>query len=103
MKTCITCGMPLGGEHANDIGMELPEGPVCKFDCENGKLKSSQEIFHGGIEFFASACTNGDKDLAAKLTRKNMKNLAYWQAHPFAELDGEEATDAQMQEAIAKL
>ena len=40
MKSCMTCGMPLEGNHAGDIGTELPEGFVCRFDWENGKIKS---------------------------------------------------------------
>ncbi|HSR89580.1 MAG TPA: hypothetical protein VLK22_04310 [Candidatus Udaeobacter sp.] len=103
MKTCITCGMPFEGDHANDVALELIEGPVCKFDCENGKIKSGDEIFAGGVSFFAESVTDGDLDLATRLTRKNMKSLAYWQAHPFAKLVGDEATDAEFQVAMAKL
>jgi len=102
MKTCITCSMPLEGAHANDIGMEIPEGPVCKFDSKDGQIKPAQEIFEGGVAFFAKACTGGDMDLAERLTRKNMKSLPYWQSHPFADLEGPEATDRQMQDAMAK-
>ncbi|MCK9361426.1 hypothetical protein M0Q28_04335 [Patescibacteria group bacterium] len=103
MKTCITCGMPLEGEHANDFGMELPEGPVCKFDSENGKLKSGDEIFEGGVVFFTQSAADGDRSLGERLTRKNMKALPYWQAHPFAKLDGPEATDEEFNAAMAKL
>src|SRR5689334_13267697 len=74
MQTCITCGMPFEGNHANDIGMELPEGPVCKFDCENGELKSPQEIFVGGVTYFTDAVAEGDRELAERLTRTNMKS-----------------------------
>jgi len=103
MKSCITCGMPLEGKHANDIGMETSEGPVCKFDSENGKIKSGDEIFEGGVVFFAQATADGDRELATRLTRKNMKSLAYWKAHPFPGLDGDEATDAEFQTAMIKL
>ncbi len=102
-KSCITCGMPFEGAHANDIGLELPEGPVCKFDSANGKVKSGSEIFEGGVTFFAAQCTNGDRDLAARLTRKNMKELPYWQSRLFKELEGVEATDAEFGAAVAKL
>ena len=95
--------MPFVGNHANDIGLELPEGPVCKFDSENGALKPSEEIFDGGVTFFAEACTAGDKDLAARLTRKNMSGLPYWKEHHFPELDGPAATDAEFGAAMAKL
>ncbi len=95
--------MPLEGAHANDIGLELPEGPVCKFDSENGQVKSAEDIFEGGIVFFAGAATDGDRDLAARLTRKNMKALAYWHAHPSPILEGPEATDAEFGVAMSKL
>ena len=103
MKSCITCGMPFEGNHAGDVGMELPEGSVCKFDSENGVLKSPQEIFNGGVEFFTNAVASSDRELGERLTRKNMKALAYWQAHPFEELVGAEATDEEFQNAMAKL
>lgn len=95
--------MPFEGSHENDIGLELPEGPVCKFDSENGQVKSGEAIFEGGVVFFADAVANGDRELAERLTRKNMKSLAYWQAHPFELLAGVEATDAEFQTAMAKL
>ena len=95
--------MPLEGEHANDIGFESPDGLVCKFDSENGKIKDSQAIFEGGVNFFAQAATDGDRELAARLTRKNMNSLPYWQAHPFQELQGDQATDQEFQSAMAKL
>lgn len=103
MKACITCGMPLEGEHANDIGMELPEGLVCRFDCENGSVKTGDEIFEGGVNFFADAVSGGDRDLAARLTRKNMKLLPYWQAHPFEKLAGKEAANEEFKMAMSKL
>ncbi len=103
MKTCITCGMPFEGAHANDIAFELPEGPVCKFDSEDGKLKSGEDIFEGGVMFFADAVADGDRQLATRLTRKNMKALPYWQAHSFALLDGPEATEEEFGVAMAKL
>ena len=103
MRSCITCGMPLEGDHAGDLGLELPEGLVCKFDIENGQVKSAEAIFAGGVTFFAQSCADGDQELAARLTRKNMKALPYWQTRHFAELDGAEATDEEFQAAMAKL
>lgn len=103
MKSCATCAMPLEGNHADDIGLELPEGPVCKFDAENGKIKSGDEIFEGGVMFFADEVADGDRELAARLTRKNMRALPYWQAHPFEKLSGPEATDEEFQTAMSKL
>ncbi len=103
MKFCITCGMPLEGNHANDIGLELPEGPVCKFDSEHGSIKSGDQIFEGGVSFFADAVADGDRELGARITRKNMKSLRYWQIHQFAALAGPEATDDEFCAAMAKL
>jgi len=103
MKTCITCGMPFEGDHANDIGLETSEGPVCKFDSADGKIKPAEEIFQGGVEFFASSAADGDRELAARLTRTNMKNLAHWQQNPFALLDGPTATEEEFGAAMAKL
>jgi hypothetical protein len=103
MKTCITCGMPLEGAHAGDLGFMSPDGPVCKFDSVDGKIKSGEEIFEGGVIFFMDEVADGNRDLAERLTRKNMKSLAYWQAHPFAELDGEMATGEEFGAAMAKL
>lgn len=95
--------MPLEGDHAGDFGMDTPDGPVCKFDIKDGQIKSPEEIFQGGVEFFANTVADGDRDLAARLTRKNMNSLPYWQAHPFAELQGEQATDEEFGTAMAKL
>ena len=76
---------------------------MCKFDSENGMVKSGDQIFDGGVEFFATECTSGDKDAATRLTRKNMSGLAYWKTHHFPELDGPAATDAEFGTAMAKL
>lgn len=95
--------MPFESAHANDIGLETAEGPVCKFDSENGQIKSGQEIFEGGVQFFMQEATSGNRPLAEKLTRKNMNYLPYWKSHPFAGLEGEHATDQEFGEAMAKL
>jgi hypothetical protein len=101
--SCITCGMPLEGTHANDIGLKTAEGPVCKFDVADGKVKEGGEIFKGGVEYFAGSVAVGDRALAERLTRKNMNMLPYWQERPFKELEGEEATDEEFADAMAKL
>lgn len=95
--------MPFEGNHAGDIGLELPEGPVCAFDSADGKVKSGEEIFEGGVDFFTEAAADGDRGLAARLTRSNMSRLPYWQAHHFAELDGEKATETEFREAMSRL
>lgn len=95
--------MPLEGAHAGDTGMEMTDGPVCKFDIEGGALKSPEAIFRGGVEFFLSSAANGDRSLAERLTRKNMRALPYWQSHPFADLSGAEASDDEFAAAMAAL
>lgn len=95
--------MPFEGDHADDIGLMTDDGPICKFDIENGVMKSPEAIYEGGVVFFAEAAADGDRALAERLTRKNMKSLAYWQAHPFDLLNGEEATDEEFMTAMAKL
>ena len=103
MKSCITCGMPFEGGHTGDIALETAEGPVCKFDVKDGAIKSPQDIFHGGVQFFLGAVADGDQALAERLTRKNMKSLDYWKQRPFGELDGPEATEKEFGAAMAKL
>ena len=95
--------MPLEGEHAEHFGMETPDGPVCMHDSENGQIKPPEEIFEGGVQFFLGEVAGEDRGLAERLVRKNMKSLAYWKSHPFAMLDGSEATDEEFAEAMAKL
>lgn len=95
--------MPLEGAHEKDLGMETADGPVCKYDCKDGAIKDGADIFAGGVAFFMTSCTDGDEGLAQRLTRKNMRSLPYWQKHPFAVLDGAEATDEEFGAAMAKL
>ena len=95
--------MPFEGGHTNDIGLETVDGPVCIFDSTDGKIKSGEEIFKGGVEFFLDAVAEGDLDLAQRLTRKNMNRLPYWQTHLFDGLNGPQTTDEEFQTAMAKL
>lgn len=103
MKTCITCGMPLEGEHAGHLGIEVAEGSVCIHDIENGQLKKPEDIFEGGVQFFLSVSGIQDRDLAERLTRKNMNSLEFWKKHPADVLNGPEATDEEFQKAMALL
>ncbi|NBS41420.1 hypothetical protein EBS80_02065 [bacterium] len=95
--------MPFEGTHENDVGLELPDGPVCSFDSENGAVKASEAIFEGGVAFFMEAATGGDRELAARLTRRNMNSLPYWQVRLFASLSGDPASDEEFDTAMAKL
>ena len=76
---------------------------LCIHDIHQGAIKSGEEIFEGGIQFYLSTITNGDRDEAVRLTRKNMNTLPYWQAHPFGLLDGVTASDEEFAAAMKKL
>jgi hypothetical protein len=103
MKTCITCGMPLEGDQAGEIGLELPEGSACIHCVENGTLKKPEDIFEGGVQFFLSLMGDDDRGLAERITRKNMSSLDYWKAHPFASLEGPMVTDEEFAVAMSRL
>ena len=103
MKACITCGMPLEGAHEKDFGFDSADGPVCVHDSQDGKIKSGKEIFQGGVQFFVDAVTGGDRALAERLTRKNMRALPYWEKNPFNELSGEAASNDEFAAAMEKL
>jgi hypothetical protein len=94
--------MPFEGEHQGDVGLETSEGPVCKFDVIDGAIKPSEDIFEGGVQFFLGY-TDGDRALAERLTRKNMKSLSHWQANHFALLDGDQATDDEFGAVMMKM
>lgn len=95
--------MPLEGEHAAHMGLETSEGSVCIHDVENGLIKKPEEVFEGGVQFFLSTLGNGDRDLAERITRKNMKSLEYWKCHPAEVLNGPEATDEEFQSVLGAL
>lgn len=82
--------------------METAEGPVCVHDLRDGSIKAPEEIFEGGVQFFLTIA-DGNRELAERLTRKNMRMLPHWQANHFALLDGEAATDAEFGEAMGRL
>jgi hypothetical protein len=101
MKYCEACGMPLtkpedfagGDENAN----------FCLYCVkEDGSVKSCEEIFEGGVQFFMQAI-GGERELAEKITRKNMKAQNYWQGKNEPLLQGLEATDEEFAEAMRKL
>lgn len=102
MKSCIACSMPL--EDPKDIGGEIEDGPVC-VHCATpeGKVKSCEEVFEGGVQFFMHAVAGTERVLAERLTRKNMKMLPYWQKNGGACLEGTEASEEEFVEAMGKL
>lgn len=99
---CISCGMPLNVQ--TDIGKEIDQGSLCKFCVnEDGSVKSCEKIFEGGIQFFSNSVPGVDRDLAERITRKNMNNQPYWQGANNQCLKGTEATDEEFQTVLNKL
>ena len=102
MKTCIACGMPL--DDPSQIGGKITDGAVCVHcSTPDGNVKSCEEVFEGGVQFFMGAVPNTDRALAEKLTRKNMKNLPHWQKNGCSCLDGEEASEEEFGQALRAL
>ena len=101
MKTCISCGMPLDAEHG--LGTETAVGGVCDYCIgEDGLPKDCDTIFEGGVQFFMTV-EGVDKDMAERVTRKNMNGLPYWKEHRSACLDGAQATDEEFGAVLSKL
>ena len=100
-KYCQACGMPLIKKE--DFAQGNENSSFCLY-CVNadGNVKSCEEIFEGGVQFFLSQI-KGDRKMAEKITRKNMNRLAYWQGKDCAILKGEIATDEEFAEAMKKL
>jgi hypothetical protein len=101
MKQCSACGMPL--EKKEDFALGDENSEFC-LHCVNkdGSVKLCDEIFNGGVEFFLGA-TGGDRATAERIVRKNMNQLSYWKGKACELLKGEEATDEEFREAMAKL
>lgn len=100
-KKCQACGMPL--EKKGDFAGGDETANFCCF-CANadGSIKTCEEIFEGGVQFFLSQL-GGDRKMAEKITRKNMNSLPYWQDKNCEPLKGETATDEEFAEAMKKL
>jgi len=94
--------MPLNDP--NEIGCEIPDGAVCVHcSTPDGKVKSCEEVFEGGVQFFMSAVSGADRILAEKLVRKNMNSLPYWQKNKGECLNGEVASDQEFSDAMVNL
>jgi hypothetical protein len=100
-KICEACGMPLtkkedfaGGDENSDF---------CLY-CANadGSVKSCEEIFEGGVQYFMGQI-GGNREMAEKITRKNMGGLPYWQGKDCEVLKGEAATDEEFAEALKNI
>ncbi|KKR40996.1 MAG: hypothetical protein UW46_C0005G0033 [Candidatus Yanofskybacteria bacterium GW2011_GWF1_44_227] len=93
--------MPLTKKEDFDNGDE--NSNFCLY-CVNtdGSVKSCEEIFEGGVQFFMTQI-EGDRQMAEKVTRKNMGELSYWRDKNCEVLKGEMATDEEFAEVMKKL
>ncbi|WP_288183141.1 zinc ribbon domain-containing protein [uncultured Sporomusa sp.] len=102
MKFCGACSMPLDND--NVVGLETDKEAFC-IHCvnENKEVKSCEEIFEGGVQYFMSLDSAITRNFAEKNVRKNMKQLSYWQDKEYPCLSGEIATDEEFNQILAKL
>jgi hypothetical protein len=100
-KYCQACGMPLLKKEDFANGDE--NALFCLY-CVNpdGNVKSCKEIFEGGVQYFMSQIGD-NRELAEKITRKNMNALPYWRDKQCEVLKGEMATDEEFAEILNKL
>jgi hypothetical protein len=100
-KYCEACGMPMTKKE--DYAGGDGNSQFCLY-CVNtdGNVKTCEEIFEGGVQFFMGQI-GGDRQMAEKVTRKNMNMQSYWQDKDCVILKGEMATDAEFSEALKKL
>lgn len=101
MKYCSACGMPLLKKEDFAGGNENSEFCLYCVD-EKGNVKSCEEIFEGGVNFFLSQLGD-DRVLAEKVVRRNMNSLSYWQNKGCAILEGDMVTDEEFQAIMQKL
>lgn len=101
MKYCEACGMPM--TKPEDFAGGDESAQFCLYCVnEDGSVKSCDEIFEGGVQFFRQAI-GGERELAEKITRKNMKMQSFWQGKNEPILQGEEATGEEFAEAMRKM
>ena len=100
-KFCQSCGMPLTKKEDFAAGDE--NSNFCRFCVnEDNSVKSCEEIFEGGVQYFISQL-GGDREMAEKITRKNMSEQLYWQGKDCKILKGEMATNEEFAEALKKI
>lgn len=93
--------MPLTKEE--DFAGGNTSSDFCAYCADSdGKVKSCDEIFNGGVEFFVSQI-GGDRAIAERVTRKNMCQLPYWQDKECECLKGEIASDEEFAAIMTKL
>lgn len=101
MKTCIACSMPM--TQLEDFGNHDKNCESC-VHCTNpdGSVKSCEEIFDGGVQFFMNEIVGTDRAFAERLSRKTMKDLPYWKGNDCECMKGESVTDEEFQKALKK-
>lgn len=100
-KHCQACGMPLIKKEDFALGNENAD--FCLYCTDSsGQVKPVEEIFEGGVQFFMSVA-GPDRNLAEKITRRNMNSLSYWQGKNLPVLQGEQASDEEFAAALEKL
>ena len=100
-KFCEACGMPM--EKAADFAGGDINAKFCVYCVgEDGVVKSCEEIFEGGVQFFMNQL-GSERTLAEKVTRKNMKMQPYWQDKNCEILQGEEVSDEEFAEILKNL
>lgn len=102
MKFCAACSMPLDSDTV--IGLATDQESFC-IHCvnENKEVKSCEEIFEGGVQFFMSLDAAMTRSFAERNVRKNMKSLSYWHNKEYSCLAGEIATEEEFNQILAKL
>ncbi|WP_346354743.1 zinc ribbon domain-containing protein [Azotosporobacter soli] len=102
MKFCAACSMPL--ENETLIGLEKDDQSFCAYCVNEEKtVKSCEEIFEGGVQFFLSLDPSFTRSFAEKNVRKNMHSLPYWKNNTAPCLQGEIASDEEFAQILARL
>jgi hypothetical protein len=66
----------------------------------DGSPKPCAEVFAGGVDFFLRTI-GGERALAERITRRNMRQLPYWQGKDCPDLEGEAATDEEFDAVLS--
>ena len=102
MHFCSSCGMPLD---SGDLLKLKKDGHCFCIYCvdENNEVKSCEEIFEDGVKFFMESIPNITRDIAEKVTRKNMTSLVYWKEDSSSCLSGDVVTDEDRYISVHKI
>jgi len=100
-KFCHACGMPLV-KKGDFAGGDENSNFCCHCVNANGSVKSCEEIFEGGAQYFMNQVDN-DRKMAEKITIKNMSQQPYWQGKDCEILKGETATDEEFAVVLKKI